>query len=72
MHFFNPVHLMKLVEVVRAQQTSDAAAERALALSVRIGKEPIDVRDAPGFASLPRRRLALADASSGGSGGEHN
>ncbi len=57
MHFFNPVHLMKLVEVVRAKQTSDSAAERALALSVRIGKEPIDVRDAPGFASS---RLGIA------------
>jgi len=57
MHFFNPVHIMKLVEVVRAEQSSDAAVRAALALSTRIGKEPIDVRDAPGFASS---RLGIA------------
>ncbi len=57
MHFFNPVHIMKLVEVVRAQQTSEETARRALSLARRIGKEPIDVRDSPGFASS---RLGLA------------
>jgi 3-hydroxybutyryl-CoA dehydrogenase len=57
MHFFNPVHLMKLVEVVRAEQSSDDAVRAALELSTRIGKEPIDVRDAPGFASS---RLGIA------------
>jgi len=57
MHFFNPVHIMKLVEVVRAEQSSDAAVRCALDLAVRIGKEPIDVRDAPGFASS---RLGIA------------
>lgn len=57
MHFFNPVHIMKLVEVVRAEQSSDDAVRAALALSTRIGKEPIDVRDAPGFASS---RLGIA------------
>jgi 3-hydroxybutyryl-CoA dehydrogenase len=51
MHFFNPVHLMKLVEVVRAEQSSPAAASCALEFARRIGKEPIDVRDSPGFAS---------------------
>ncbi|HUR29555.1 MAG TPA: 3-hydroxyacyl-CoA dehydrogenase family protein [Planctomycetota bacterium] len=51
MHFFNPVHLMKLVEVVRAEQSSELAVRTALALGVRMGKDPIDVRDAPGFAS---------------------
>jgi 3-hydroxybutyryl-CoA dehydrogenase len=51
MHFFNPVHIMKLVEVVRARQTSAAAVELALALSRRMGKDPIDVCDSPGFAS---------------------
>ncbi len=51
MHFFNPVHIMKLVEVVRAQQTSEEAARLALALSARIGKDGIDVKDSPGFAS---------------------
>jgi 3-hydroxybutyryl-CoA dehydrogenase len=51
MHFFNPVHVMKLVEVVRAEQTSELAVRTALALGARMGKDPIDVRDAPGFAS---------------------
>ncbi len=57
MHFFNPVHLMKLVEVVRAERTSEAALELALGLARRLDKEPIVVRDAPGFASS---RLGLA------------
>ena len=51
MHFFNPVHIMKLVEVVRAEQSSDAAVELSLGLARRIGKEPILVQDSPGFAS---------------------
>ncbi|MDB4453966.1 3-hydroxyacyl-CoA dehydrogenase family protein [bacterium] len=57
MHFFNPVHIMKLVEVVRTGRSSDEAAETAIALARRMGKEPIDVRDAPGFASS---RLGIA------------
>ena len=51
MHFFNPVHIMKLVEVVRARQSSAPAVELALALARRMGKDPIDVQDSPGFAS---------------------
>ncbi len=57
MHFFNPVHIMKLVEVVRTERSSDAAAALALGLARRMGKDPIDVRDAPGFASS---RLGIA------------
>jgi len=57
MHFFNPVHIMKLVEVVRTERTSPEAAQMALSLARRIGKDPIDVRDAPGFASS---RLGIA------------
>lgn len=57
MHFFNPVHLMKLVEVVRTDATSEEAATCALDLARRMGKEPIDVKDAPGFASS---RLGIA------------
>lgn len=57
MHFFNPVHIMKLVEVVRTERSSDEAAEKAIALARRMGKDPIDVRDAPGFASS---RLGIA------------
>jgi 3-hydroxybutyryl-CoA dehydrogenase len=51
MHFFNPVHIMKLVEVVWGPETSDATRDAAVAFAVRLGKEPIVVRDAPGFAS---------------------
>jgi 3-hydroxybutyryl-CoA dehydrogenase len=57
MHFFNPVHIMKLVEVVRAQESSADAVELALALARRMGKDPIDVQDSPGFASS---RLGIA------------
>jgi len=57
MHFFNPVHIMKLVEVVRAERSSRPAVELALALAVRLGKDPIEVADAPGFASS---RLGIA------------
>ena len=51
MHFFNPVHIMKLVEVVQAERSSDAAVECAMAFSKRLGKDPIRVKDSPGFAS---------------------
>jgi 3-hydroxybutyryl-CoA dehydrogenase len=51
MHFFNPVHIMKLVEVVEAEQSSEEAVVTALDLARRLGKEPIRVKDSPGFAS---------------------
>ena len=51
MHFFNPVHIMKLVEVVRTAVSSDAAIETSMRLAERLGKEPILVKDSPGFAS---------------------
>ena len=51
MHFFNPVHLMRLIEVVRAEQSSDSAVKTALDLCLRMGKDPIEVRDTPGFTS---------------------
>ncbi len=57
MHFFNPVHIMKLVEVVRTQHSTEEAVQQAMGLATRMGKEPIDVRDAPGFASS---RLGIA------------
>ncbi len=57
MHFFNPVHIMKLVEVVRGEASSEAAVQCALDLARRMGKSPIDVKDAPGFASS---RLGIA------------
>ena len=49
MHFFNPVPLMKLVELIRALQTSDATFEAARALADRLGKTPVAVADSPGF-----------------------
>ena len=51
LHFFNPVHIMALVEVVRAKETEASTVERALAFVHRLGKEPIVVADSPGFAS---------------------
>jgi 3-hydroxybutyryl-CoA dehydrogenase len=51
LHFFNPVHINKLVEVVRGRATSDATVQRALDVVARIGKEAVLVNDTPGFAS---------------------
>ena len=51
MHFFNPVHLMKLVEIVTHGRTGAPQVERATALARVLGKEPILVKDSPGFAS---------------------
>ena len=51
LHFFNPVHIMQLVEVVWGPETSDGTREAAVAFARRLGKEPIVVKDAPGFAS---------------------
>jgi 3-hydroxybutyryl-CoA dehydrogenase len=51
MHFFNPVHLMRLVEIVTHGRASGPAAERATEFARQLGKEPIVVRDSPGFAS---------------------
>ncbi len=49
LHFFNPVPLMPLVEVVRGAETSPATLERALAFARRLGKEPVVARDRSGF-----------------------
>jgi 3-hydroxybutyryl-CoA dehydrogenase len=57
LHFFNPPPVMELLEVVRGVGTSRATLDRALALAKRIGKTPIVVRDAPGFATS---RLGVA------------
>lgn len=51
MHFFNPVHIMKLVEVVTGDQTSEETTRLAVEFARSIGKEPIVVKDSPGFAS---------------------
>ncbi|MEJ2539069.1 MAG: 3-hydroxyacyl-CoA dehydrogenase family protein [Gemmatimonadota bacterium] len=51
MHFFNPVHLMKLVEVVWGPRTTEGTRDAAVAFVGRLGKEAVVVKDAPGFAS---------------------
>lgn len=51
LHFFNPVHIMRLLEVVRGRATSERTLAGSLEFSRRIGKEPIVVTDTPGFAS---------------------
>lgn len=51
LHFFNPVPLMKLLEIVRGLGTADATVDAARAFAERIGKEPIVVKDFPGFAT---------------------
>lgn len=59
LHFFNPAHILPLLEIVRAEQTSDATLEVCRGLAQAIGKTPITVRDSPGFASS-RLGIALA------------
>ena len=57
MHFFNPVHLMRLVEIVVGKATGDDTVETVRGVVSRLRKEPIIVRDVPGFASS---RLGVA------------
>ena len=49
LHFFNPVLVMSLVEIVRGLETSDATHDAAVALAAQLGKTPITVKSAPGF-----------------------
>jgi 3-hydroxybutyryl-CoA dehydrogenase len=57
LHFFNPVHLMRLIEIVTGNKTSDETVEAVRQVARRMRKEPITVRDVPGFASS---RLGVA------------
>jgi 3-hydroxybutyryl-CoA dehydrogenase len=57
MHFFNPVHLMRLVEVVVGRETADTTVQTVSEVGRRMRKEPIIVKDVPGFASS---RLGVA------------
>jgi 3-hydroxybutyryl-CoA dehydrogenase len=60
MHFFNPVPLMKLVEVIRGVKTNDETTKTTLELSKKLGKEPVEVKvDVPGFLA---NRLMIAVA----------
>lgn len=51
LHFFNPVHIMALVEVVKGGQTAPGIVERSVGFVRGLGKEPVVVTDSPGFAS---------------------
>lgn len=51
LHFFNPVPVLPLVEVVRGLQTEEATVQRAVAFAEQLGKTPVVVNDAPGFVS---------------------
>ena len=51
MHFFNPVPVLKLVEVIRGLETSDETARAIVELAVDLGKTPAEARDLPGFVS---------------------
>jgi 3-hydroxybutyryl-CoA dehydrogenase len=51
MHFFNPVPMLALVEVIRAEQTSEETATSIVALARELGKTPAEANDFPGFVS---------------------
>lgn len=51
MHFFNPVQVMQLVEIVRGLATSDGTFQTVREMAVKLGKTPVEVNDAPGFIS---------------------
>jgi 3-hydroxybutyryl-CoA dehydrogenase len=57
MHFFNPVHIMRLLEIVVGEKTNEETLARVREVGRRMKKEPITVRDVPGFASS---RLGVA------------
>ncbi len=69
LHFFNPVPVLPLVEVVRGLLTSDETVERAVAIGTQIGKTPVVVNDAPGFVGnrilLPMINEAVFTLSEG-------
>jgi 3-hydroxybutyryl-CoA dehydrogenase len=51
MHFFNPVHKMKLIEIVRAKDTDDATLASAVEVGKRMGKEVVVIKESPGFVT---------------------
>ena len=57
MHFFNPPHLMRLIELVRGERTSDETIEQVRGVAEKMGKTAVVVRDSPGFATS---RLGVA------------
>jgi 3-hydroxybutyryl-CoA dehydrogenase len=61
-HFFNPVPAMRLVEVVRSVETSDATLGRALDFCHALGKETVEIRDLPGFVTTRLGTLLMCEA----------
>ncbi len=51
MHFFNPVHKMKLVEIIRGLETDDATFETVQAVAVQMGRETVEINESPGFVT---------------------
>ena len=74
MHFFNPVPVLKLVEVIRGLETSDETARGIIELAVDLGKTPAEARDLPGFVSnrilMPFINEAAYALLEGGAGAE--
>jgi 3-hydroxybutyryl-CoA dehydrogenase len=62
LHFFNPVPAMRLVEVVRAPETSDATVARGVDFARAVGKETVEVRDMPGFVTTRLGTLLMCEA----------
>ena len=62
MHFFNPVPVMKLIEIIRGLNTSDRTFEVAREIATRLGKTPVEVNDAPGFVSNRILMLMINEA----------
>ncbi|HEY3725131.1 MAG TPA: 3-hydroxyacyl-CoA dehydrogenase family protein [Acidimicrobiia bacterium] len=60
-HFFNPVPAMRLVEVVRSVETSDATVARALEFCRALGKETVEIRDLPGFVTTRLGTLLMCE-----------
>jgi 3-hydroxybutyryl-CoA dehydrogenase len=65
MHFFNPVPMMALVEIIRGLQTSDATHDLVRDLAGRLGKSPITVKNAPGFVVLAEGLASPEDIDAG-------
>jgi 3-hydroxybutyryl-CoA dehydrogenase len=62
LHFFNPVPAMRLVEVVRAPATTDEVVARGVDFARAVGKEPVEVRDMPGFVTTRLGTLLMCEA----------
>jgi 3-hydroxybutyryl-CoA dehydrogenase len=61
-HFFNPAPVMKLIEIIRAVETSEAAVQAVVEFAEKVGKEPVVVKDLPGFVTT---RVGLMLVSEG-------